>query len=350
MIHSSVHEEHWLGLRHLHVRWLRYLVPLLVIGLAVHVLLPKIADFKKSWEVLRQMSLALLGLAVLFQIGRYVASGFMLQSLVQLAGGKLKLWRSISIGLASTSVGLVAAGAVGSMVALYNWLLPTGVDKQGAGLTAVLKTVFTDGLIFVLSVISLIYLLLAHDLTGVQIAGYTAVLLLLLVVGGGLIWGIAHPDVLQKQLNQMLAVWAKLRRKPVDAQTADHLVRQSVAIADVLRAGGWQRPLLGATLRTVFDVLTLYALFVAAKHPVGVGVLLVGYGLPLLLGKMSFLPGGVGVVEASMTAVYTSFGVSTEVSVVVILAYRFISFWLPILFGVPLAVYLQRETAVPTAH
>ena len=93
-----------------------------------------------------------------------------------------------------------------------------------------------------------------------------------------------------------------------------------------------------------FDMLTLYLIFVAAGHAVNPGVLLTGYGLPLLLGKVSFLPGGVGVVEGTMTALYDSLGVPDEVTVVVILAYRAISFWLPLLLGFLLVPYLQHVT------
>ena len=55
---------------------------------------------------------------------------------------------------------------------------------------------------------------------------------------------------------------------------------------------------MGAFLNISFDMMTLYFLFVVAGFPVSVGVLLTGYGVPLLLGRMAFLvPGGVGVVE-----------------------------------------------------
>jgi glycosyltransferase 2 family protein len=74
------------------------------------------------------------------------------------------------------------------------------------------------------------------------------------------------------------------------------------------------------------------------------GVLLTGYGLPLLLGKMVFvIPGGVGVVEGSMVALYVGMGVPTPVAVVVVLGYRVISFWLPTLSGYPIAAYLERS-------
>jgi hypothetical protein len=96
-------------------------------------------------------------------------------------------------------------------------------------------------------------------------------------------------------------------------------------------------------------MLTLYLLFIAAGHAVSPGILLVGYGLPQLLGKVSFLPGGVGIIEGTMAAMYASLGVPNAVSVVVILTYRFISFWLPTLVGFLLIPYLQRASS-STAH
>lgn len=73
--------------------------------------------------------------------------------------------------------------------------------------------------------------------------------------------------------------------------------------------------------------------FAAADYLLGLGLLVVGYGLPLLLGKIGLLPGGVGVIEGAMATLYSGFGVPKAIVVVVILAYRFLSFWLPILVG-----------------
>jgi uncharacterized protein (TIRG00374 family) len=105
----------------------------------------------------------------------------------------------------------------------------------------------------------------------------------------------------------------------------------------------------GAAANIGFDMGTLYLLFVAVGQPVSPGILLAGYGLPLLLGKMSFLPVGVGVVEGTMAALYNGLGVPDPVTVVVILAYRLISFWLPTLVGFPLVPYLQRATREQSA-
>ena len=97
-------------------------------------------------------------------------------------------------------------------------------------------------------------------------------------------------------------------------------------------------------MNVIFDILTLYFLFIAAGEKINPGVLLAGYGLPQLLGKMVFiLPGGVGVVESSMAVLYSGLGVPQATTVVVVLSYRLISFWIPSLAGFPIAAYLQRS-------
>ncbi len=54
---------------------------------------------------------------------------------------------------------------------------------------------------------------------------------------------------------------------------------------------------------------------------------------------MAFLlPGGVGVVESTMAALYKGLGVPGSIAVVVILSYRLFSFWIPTLIGFSIAL------------
>ena len=57
------------------------------------------------------------------------------------------------------------------------------------------------------------------------------------------------------------------------------------------------------------------------------------------------IPGGVGVIESTMSGLYASLGVPNAVTVVVVLVYRVLSFWLPLLLGFPLILVLQRESS-----
>jgi uncharacterized protein (TIRG00374 family) len=146
------------------------------------------------------------------------------------------------------------------------------------------------------------------------------------------------------------AHWAKLRRRTYDPSTVQAAIDRLFDTWDTLRSGDWRQPVAWAVLTVALDILTLYFVFVAAGHAVSPGILLAGYGLPLLLGRVSFLPGGVGIVEGMMALLYNGLGVPNPITVVVILAYRAISFWLPALLGFLLVPYLQHTDQRTTGY
>jgi uncharacterized protein (TIRG00374 family) len=67
--------------------------------------------------------------------------------------------------------------------------------------------------------------------------------------------------------------------------------------------------------------------------------------VPQLLGKLTVILGGIGVVETTMVGLYSIFGVPTAISVVVILVYRLFSFWIPTLVGIALVPYFEQRKA-----
>ncbi len=68
----------------------------------------------------------------------------------------------------------------------------------------------------------------------------------------------------------------------------------------------------------------------------------------MLLGKAAFiLPGGIGAVEGTMLVLYTSLDIPKAICVIVILGYRLISFWLPMLIGFIGFPYLKRKQPKP---
>ena len=70
-------------------------------------------------------------------------------------------------------------------------------------------------------------------------------------------------------------------------------------------------------------------------------MLLAGYGLPLLVGKIAVVPGGLGVVEGGMVGMYHALGLPAATAVTVVLAYRLLSFWLPNLVGFAVMPWLE---------
>ena len=316
----------------------------MILGVAVYLMLPQIAALENSWQVLTSMALWAVGLAFIAQFLSYLGSGFMLQSILAIAHQKVSLWLNTLIILGSFSIGMVAGGIVGSSAAIYRWTSGGKGSMQGATLASIFLPQFNTVILVLVSIFGLVHLILVNSLTQAQLIGFGATLLIL-----GLIIGSAALAVRFRNQATKAVIWissrlARLRRKSFDPNATRQETGDLFGAWDALWHGGWLRPAEGAFLNTAFDILTLYFLFLAAGENVSLGVLLAGYGLPLLLGKVAFiLPGGVGVVESSMAVLYNGMGVPQATAVVVVLGYRLISFWIPSLAGFPIAAYLQRS-------
>jgi uncharacterized protein (TIRG00374 family) len=327
------------------MRVVRYLLPLILLGLAVHLILPRLATIGQSLGVIRQMAWWAVALAVVAQFLSYLGSGYLLKTLVAMVGQRLSVVRGTLIFTAASSVGLSGGGPLGNVTVTYRWLRGSGISAEGAILAGSLPAVFYDSAMVVAGIFGLLHLLIVHELSFLQSVGFGFTLLVLSLIAGVAVWGIRHRPRLTTLAVRLTERWAVLRHHPQDPVATEAAIGRWFNAWDALRTGGWRGPALGAILNTVFDMATLYLLFVAAGHAVSPGILLAGYGLPLLLGKVSFLPGGVGIVEATMAVLYDGLGVPDGVTVVVIIAYRFLSFWLPLLVGLPLVLYLQRASA-----
>jgi len=329
-------------------RFFRYLLPLILLGLGVHLLLPQLATFEHLLQVLKAMKWWALALAILSQVLSYLGTGYLLTAVAAMAGQRMGLVRGTMIFAGASTVGLLGGGPVGNTAVTYRWMRDSGVSAEGAAIAGWLPTLCNNGLLALTGIFGLVHLLAVHQLTTLQMIGFGFTLAVLGSSGGVVAWGVYRRAQLTALVVRLSAWWARLRRRTPDPAPARAVVERLFAAWDALRAGHWRGPLLGALINVVSDVGTLYCLFVAAGYWVSPGMLLVGYGLPELVGKVSFLPGGVGIVEGTMTALYSGLSVPREVTVVVILIYRLVSFWLPTLLGWPMVVYLQHVHRVQT--
>ena len=332
----------------LHMRVLRYLTMLILLGLAVHLILPQIVSLGHSVNVLTHMTWWLVAAAVAAQLISYLGGSYMVSAMVAMIGHKISLARAMLITLSSNSVGLLVGGVVGSSASAYRWFRQGDLDAKSASLASTLPAIFNNVLLIVLAVFGLAHLLFMHQLTEFEKMGFAVLLVIDAFVLVVIIWSISYPALLVRLLDRLLARRDKLRRRPHNPHGAQEFVDQMQNTWMALRLGGWRGPSLGALLNTGFDLLTLYFLFWAAGYQISFGMLLTGYGVPLLLGKVSFLPGGVGIVEATMVAMYAGLGVPVSTATVVVLAYRILSFRLPTVLGfasIPVLERVVRGTA-----
>ncbi|WP_445475348.1 lysylphosphatidylglycerol synthase transmembrane domain-containing protein [Methanococcoides methylutens] len=312
--------------------------------MAVHIILPQFTTLENSVHVIRTMVLWAVLISVGAQIVSYFGSGYLLKETVAVTGQRLPLIWGVIITLAASSIALIAGGMVGNAAAVYKWMQKMGIRKEGAGMAGTLPSFYNNAILFILSIFGMIHLLIVHQLSTLQLITFIAILLVMGLFAGLFIGGYGHRQKFISIAIGSASHLAKLSHRPYTPNTTEEAVSKMFDSAYLLRSGGWRGPAVGAVINTGFDMMTLYFLFVATGHSVSPGVLLTGYGLPLLFGKMAFLiPGGVGIVEGTMAALYSGLGVQSSIMVVVILVYRMFSFWLPTLIGFPLAAYLQHS-------
>jgi uncharacterized membrane protein YbhN (UPF0104 family) len=102
--------------------------------------------------------------------------------------------------------------------------------------------------------------------------------------------------------------------------------------------------LLGAPAWWGFDIAVLWAMFHAFGSPPSFTVIWMAYFIGQF-GNLLPLPGGLGGVEGAMIGALAAFGVDFNLSVLAVLSYRAISFWLPTLPGVVAYFQLRRTVA-----
>jgi uncharacterized protein (TIRG00374 family) len=319
-----------------------HILTLLILGPAIYLLAPQLASLEDSLKVLRKMSPVFVALALGTQIASYWGSGYLMQASVSIVKQRITIFQGALVTLAANSVSLLVGGSVTALAMTFRWMHRLGVNAQGGSLAGTLPFVFNNLILLVLSLFSLVYLLIRHELSRLQALFFAAVALLFLFMFVAVAWALHHRAQLVRLTHFVGQRWATLRHHSLNSEKADSAVDQLFDAWRHLRTGGWMKPIAGASINIGLDMLTLYILFGAFGHSVSPSVLFVGYGLPLLFGKIGILPGGLGIVEGTMAVLYGAFGVPKPILVVVILAYRLLSFWIPTLLGFSLVPYLNR--------
>ena len=110
------------------------------------------------------------------------------------------------------------------------------------------------------------------------------------------------------------------------------LLAQRTRIAAAF-AGHWWRAVLAAAANRMFDYAALVAALVAFGATARPAEVLLAYVVAQALALVPITPGGVGLVDAGLTALLVAIGIPTDTALIGTLLYRLFSFWLPIPVG-----------------
>jgi hypothetical protein len=247
---------------------------------------------------------------------------------------RTRRWRPvIAAQLASNALSNVAPGGGPVGAALqYRMLIAAGFPgpPTAAALTAVNVLVFA--VVLGLPVLALPGLFRGEVNRSLLEAGIGAIVAFAVTAGVGALF-LTTDGPLAWVGRVVQRVRNRLRRKSEPLhELPQRLLRERDRILKTL-GPRWKRALLATVGRWILDYMTLLAALAAiGSHPRPSLVLLAFCGARALA-NIPVTPGGLGFVEAGLTAMLTLAGVHPGDAVLATFAYRLFSYWLPLPFG-----------------
>jgi uncharacterized protein (TIRG00374 family) len=130
------------------------------------------------------------------------------------------------------------------------------------------------------------------------------------------------------------------------AWSGEHIARRLHYLSSVMWELMKDRPLAIAgllLLRSLFEFLGLVMCFYAIGQPLPLTTMILVYTLTLAIDSLGAVPGGIGLAEVSLSALYVAFGLPTEAAVVVALSFRLTNYYLPRVAGGLSWLWLERK-------
>jgi hypothetical protein len=286
-------------------------------------------------------------LAVVLQLSKYVAQGFGFRACFRTVEGHIDFKTGIQLVFGTFFMNTVApsfnlAGTSLVMATAHKHGMPAG-----KGTTAALLMQLSIDTGFV------IIMLVAFGLLSVTVGlqpGWLALGMVAVVLVGGLV-GVMTLGGLKPQLvlkifrpieNIINKVLARFGKGPIDdsVESAIHSFSSAAHLITV-NPGTTVKSFMWTTLSSICEMscFAMICLSFGVTHP---EAMICGYVVATLFAMISFVPQGVGVVEAAVVVAFALFGIQSAAAMAVVLVYRGIVFWLPFLVG---AIVIQRMKA-----
>ncbi len=307
----------------------------------IWLLMARLNDIEQLARTLLQGQWAWVLAAAVLQLAYFVIFAWIYKVAFAAVGVESRMGELVPLTFSSIFINVAAPSGGMSGAALFvDDAARRGEKPARAAIGALLVLVADYGALALVLVPAMVFLFLHHGLRLYEILGALALLVMMVGLWAVLLMGLWQPERLHRLLSwfQVKAdsLGLRLRRKPFLApdwaeRHAQQYAEASAALARKPRSVFLT--ILVALMGHLVNLLALYALFVAFHTEVGVGVLAAGYALGILFLIVSPTPMGIGFVEGIMTITFTSLGVASETATVVTLAFRGLSFWIPLLVG-----------------
>jgi uncharacterized membrane protein YbhN (UPF0104 family) len=304
-------------------------VLLLLTGVSLYLLLPSLAAVFGTWRDLFELKPHWFAIALGFESLSFV-SVWALQRIALQAPS----WFAIGTSqLSGNALGRMVPGGVAAAGALqYRMLVRAGVPpaRVGSALAA------TSALLFA-GLVALPLLALPAVIAGTPVEHRLlhalwlgGVVFVLMLGAGSASFAFDRPlELVGRAIDWCLRL---IRRPRSGPQLSAVLVGERDQVRRTL-GERWKMAVVASVGKSLFDYLALVATLYAVDAKPDPALVLLAYVAGSLLGMVPLTPGGLGFVEAGLTGTLVLAGVDAGAAAAATLAYRLVSFWLPLPAG-----------------
>ena len=316
------------------------LIPFAVAGISIYVVLPSLRAVFTSWPRLSTLDPWWLAGTVAAEAASF-ACNFSLQQLVLGTGDRFAV---VSSGLASNALtNVLPAGDAAGAALQYRMLSSAGVKPDSAAGGMAASSLLGIGGLLALPLLALPALIggaaVSPGLIHAAEVGLAA--FVLFVLGGMVFFTTDKPLACVGRTLEWAWNHLPRQRHPVSG-LSDRILKERDSIRSSLGKKSWKVALLlGGKLG--FDYLALLMALRATGARPNPSLVLLAYAAASIVALFPITPGGLGLVEASLSGMLVLAGVRLGDALLATLAYRIASYWLPVLAGGVAYLVFQRR-------
>jgi uncharacterized protein (TIRG00374 family) len=329
-------------------RVIRFFLGMALAGLALYALNGQRGELVGASAILGRLRIVWLLLAIAAEVASFVSFGALQRKLLGCGGAEVRLSFATALSMAAGAIASsLPGGPAFSSVYAFRQYRRKGVDEAVAGwilLATLVCAALGLGLLATAGVLVAFRQGSAYDLIGVVLG-----VLVVAAVADAIVWqrrwlatmAIKAMRLSRRLINRPRREAAEVVEELVTRLSEVQLTWKDAVLSLLAGVGDW-----------AFDCAALALSFLAVGAPVPWHGLLLAYGAGMLAANLPVTPGGLGVVEGSLTIALVAFGGAELSTVAAVLCYRIVSFWgyLPVGWASWGAIALAERRARSREH
>lgn len=309
------------------------------------------SELESIVHTLQQGNFWFILLALLVQVAWFLVAGLIYQSLYHALGLEDTLYKFSLLAASAMFINIVAPSAGVGGVAVFISEARRSRQSVGKVTVASMLYLFLDyvAFLFVLA-LGLIILFRRNDLGPTELAASGVMFAIAAGLGFLLYLGSRSADALGNTLAWMARLINRvvkpfIHRDYLSEARAHEFAHEMASDLKSLpeKVHTLSTPLLYSFVSKALLMCILLSIFIAFQVPFSAGTIIGGFAISYLFLVVSPTPAGVGIVEGIMPLALSSLRVPWSDAVIITLAYRGITFWLPLGFGAVALRMLERE-------